>query len=159
MARFVARPYGRMRVDCLLLRGGNAGERFPYLLTGTNGYAATALGLVAEDQAHMSSNGRKTALVRPRWDGSRVLFEIEVAGQPVACAISRSALQGLSGRRQYAVADLLRCFDAARPRIEAIAVSKFNSGPESISGIVSVWDDDVEDAPPVATKGEPLAPV
>lgn len=47
----------------------------------------------------MNIVSRLTSVARPRWDGSRVLFEIEVAGRPVACAISRAALQELSGRR------------------------------------------------------------
>jgi len=120
-------------------------------------HVGTVRGFVPKDQELMSSNGPKTALVKPRWDGSRVLFEIEAAGQPVACAISRSALQGLSGRKPYAAADLLRRFDAARARIEAVAASKFNNSPESVSGIVSVWDDDIEDAPEV--EGGPVSSV
>lgn len=93
---------------------------------------------------------QKAVLSRPRWDGSRVLFQIEAGGDLVACAISRSALQGLSGRKQYAPADLLRCFDASRSQIEAIAATKYSAKPESVSGIVSIWDDDVDEAQPAA---------
>jgi Protein of unknown function (DUF1488) len=107
----------------------------------------------------MSSTGRKATLAKPRWDGSRILFEIEVAGAPVACAISRSALQDLSGRKQYATADLLRCFDSFWTQIETIAVGKFRDKPESVSGIVSIWDDDIEEAAPVADQDEPRASV
>ncbi len=94
----------------------------------------------------MSATIPKAKLSKPRWDGSRIMFQIEAAGQPVACAISRSALQDLSGRKQYAPADLLKCFDAARAQIEAIAAKKYNASPESVSGIVSIWDDDIEES-------------
>ena len=89
-------------------------------------------------------------LAKSRWDGSRVLFEIENGGQRVACAISRGALQHIGGPRNFAPADLLKSFANARARIEAIAASKFAAGPESASGIVSIWEDDVEDPPAVA---------
>ena len=86
-------------------------------------------------------------LTKLRWDGSRVLFEIESAGRAVSCAISRSALQHIGGPRNFAPADLLRSFERSRGRIEAIAAQKFAASPESVSGIVSIWDDDVEDPP------------
>lgn len=105
----------------------------------------------------MSPIKQKAAPSRPRWDGSRILFQIEFGGEPVACAISRSALQGLSGRRQYAPADLLRCFDASRAQIEAIAAGKYRARPESVSGIVSIWDDDVDDAPMATEADRPSA--
>jgi Protein of unknown function (DUF1488) len=97
---------------------------------------------------YMSIAKQKASISKPRWDGSRVLFEIEAAGNRVACAISRSALQDLSGRRHFASTDLLRCFTEARPQIEAIAASKFKARPESVSGIVSIWADDVDEPPP-----------
>ena len=97
----------------------------------------------------MSSLGQAPGLAKPRWDGSRVVFEIDVAGQPVACAISRSALQDISGVRRFAPADLLRGFGEVRGRIEEIAAAKFRINPESASGFVSIWADDIEDlAPP-----------
>jgi hypothetical protein len=93
-----------------------------------------------------SSTRQKVTLAKPRWDGSRVMFEIEAAGEAVACAISRGALQDLSGRKQHAPADMLRCFEAARVQIETIAAEKFRDRPESVSGIVSIWDDDISEA-------------
>ncbi len=96
----------------------------------------------------MSSSGQAPNLAKPRWDGSRVVFEIDVAGQAVACAISRSALQDVSGMRRFAPADLLRGFGEARGRIEEIAAAKFRSNPESASGFVSIWTDDIEDLVP-----------
>ncbi|MGA9867718.1 MAG: DUF1488 family protein [Acetobacteraceae bacterium] len=89
---------------------------------------------------------------RPRWDGSRVLFDIEHDGQLVACAISRGALQDMSAHRCFKAADLLKCFDEARTRIEEIAVAKFRADGESVSGVISVWADDVDDETPEAAK-------
>jgi hypothetical protein len=100
----------------------------------------------------MSIAKQKASIAKPRWDGSRVLFEIEATGNRIPCAISRAALQDLSGRRHFASTDLLRCFAEARVRIEAIAASKFRVRPESVSGIVSIWADDVDDAPPAPAR-------
>lgn len=87
----------------------------------------------------------KPTTAKPRWDGSRVLFEIAVDDQVVACAISRSALQDISGVRRFTPADLLRGFDDVRARIEEIAANKYRINPESVSGLVSIWTDDIED--------------
>lgn len=96
----------------------------------------------------MNDIRRDTSVSRPRWDGSRVFFEIEdAAGQQIACAISRGALQDLSERRYFKSAELLRCFADARGRIEAIALSKLRASPESASGVVSIWADDIDEAP------------
>jgi len=98
----------------------------------------------------MTAAKPKVAISPPRWDGSRVLFEIVVGGQRVACAISRGALQDVVGRRHFASADLLRGFMGARERIERIAVGMFTARPESVSGVVSIWADDIDDAPTAA---------
>jgi hypothetical protein len=82
---------------------------------------------------------------RARWDGSRVLFEIEQDGQLITCAVSRGALQDLSERRCFKSAELLRCFEEARGRIESIAHLKFRSAGESVSGVLSIWADDLDD--------------
>jgi hypothetical protein len=65
----------------------------------------------------------------------------------VDCAISRSALQDLGGYRHFTPADLLRCFTNARARIEAVAAEKFAAQACSVYGVVSIWSDDLEDAP------------
>lgn len=95
----------------------------------------------------MNDIQQDTSVSRPRWDGSRVIFEIEDAGQQVTCAISRGALQDISERRYFKSAELLRCFAESRGRIEAIARSKLKAMPESASGVVSIWADDVEEPP------------
>jgi Protein of unknown function (DUF1488) len=90
---------------------------------------------------------RLRSLKKPRWDGSRVLFEIGVAGRPVACAISRAALQELSGCHHIASGDLLRRFADKHERIEQIATSIFAIRPESVTGMVNIWADDIDDPP------------
>lgn len=102
----------------------------------------------------MSTDVEKPVAAKPRWDGSRVVFEIEVDGELVACAISRSALQDISGVRRFAPVDLLRGFSEVRARIEEIAASKFRINPESVSGFVSIWADDVEDTRAPAGNGQ-----
>lgn len=95
----------------------------------------------------MNINKRSRLVARPRWDGSRVLFEIEIAGTPVACAISRAALQELSGCHHIASGDLLRRFADGRDRIEKIAASIFAVRPESVTGTLHIWADDIDDPP------------
>jgi hypothetical protein len=93
----------------------------------------------------MNVSEHEGSLLHPRWDGSRITFEIMEAGEPVRCAISRAALQDLTGHRHFKSADLLRCFMEARERIEAIAAVKSRSRPQGATSIVSVWADDVDD--------------
>lgn len=85
---------------------------------------------------------RLRSVTRPRWNGSSVLFEIEVAGRPVACAISRAALQELSGCHHIASGDLLRRFAEGCDRIEEIAARIFAVRPESVTGTLHIWADD-----------------
>jgi hypothetical protein len=99
------------------------------------------------------------SVTKPRSDGSRVMFEIEVAGQPVACAISRGALQELSGCHRIASGDLLRRFAAGRDRIEEIAAGIFAVRPESVTGTLHVWADDIDDPPPPPTVARQAAEV
>ena len=97
--------------------------------------------------------------IAPRWDGRRVHFDMMIADTLVSCAISSAALRELSGQSRYKPADLLRCFVEARPRIEAVAIRLHNAQPSSVSGILSIWEDDVEGEgpPPPAPRsaGEP----
>jgi hypothetical protein len=90
---------------------------------------------------------RPRSVTRPRWDGSRILFEIEVAGRLVACAISRAALQEVSGCHHIASGDLLRRFADGRDRIEEIATHIFAVRPESVTGTLHIWADDITDPP------------
>lgn len=81
-----------------------------------------------------------------RWDGRRVHFDIVVSGEEVSCAISSAALREMSGQSRYSPADLLRCFNEHRTRIETIAHRRAAEHEDSITGIISIWEDDV-DAP------------
>ena len=81
---------------------------------------------------------------RPRWDGSRVIFEIYDGNERISCAISRAALEAISERRCFRSADLLGCFVNARVRIERLALEKLRARPDGISGRLSLWEDDVE---------------
>jgi len=100
----------------------------------------------------MSTEGQGPSLAKPRWDGNRVVFEIDVGGEVVSCAISRAALQEAGGNRHFAAADLLRYFMQSRARIEAIAAAKYELQPDSVYGVVSLWAEDLDEpaAPAVA---------
>lgn len=89
-----------------------------------------------------------TSSSRPRWDGSRILFEITDGDEQVPCAISRAALEVISERRCYHAADLLGCFANARGRIEGRALEKLRARPVGVSGRLSLWADDVDLLPP-----------
>jgi Protein of unknown function (DUF1488) len=100
---------------------------------------------------HGMKNLWEEALVsQPRWDGNRVHFVIETEGKRIRCAISRSALQQLSGHPHLATSDLLRRFVDSRERVEEIAARIFHITPEWVSGPVSIWADDIDDPPPPA---------
>ena len=88
-----------------------------------------------------------TRPAKPRWDGGRILFTIEVDGQHVPCAISRAALEELGGGRYVRNGDLLVSFSNSRARITEIAVAILNDRPQSITGRVNIWADDVSDPP------------
>ena len=89
--------------------------------------------------------------VNPRWDGRRVLFEVVDGDRSAPCTISVNALQDLTGQRRFKPADLLACFAAARPRIEAIALAKLRGRNAGATGLLYIWSDDVEEPPPDAT--------
>lgn len=84
---------------------------------------------------------------KPRWDGSSILFEIKVDGIPVACAISRGALQEVSGCHYIAAGDLLSRFASGRDRVEKIAADIFAVRPISVTGTLRIWSDDISDPP------------
>ena len=91
----------------------------------------------------------------PRWDGSCISFDIEVAGDLVSCALSRGALHEVSGRHHIAQADLLRHFQENRVRIEAIAASIFALRSAGVTGTLHIWADDIEDLPTAAVSSQP----
>ncbi|MBU8537314.1 DUF1488 family protein [Falsiroseomonas tokyonensis] len=93
----------------------------------------------------------------PRWDGRRVLFEVVDADQLVPCAISMNALQDISEIRRFKPADLMQCFAALRPRIEAIALDKHRARSGAAAGLLHIWTEDIEDAAPAAPPPAPPA--
>jgi Protein of unknown function (DUF1488) len=86
----------------------------------------------------------------PRWDGRRMLFEVQDEDRRVDCAISLNALQDLSGQRRFKRADLLICFAAARGRIEAIALTKLHARSHGVSGVLNIWSEDIGGPPPAS---------
>jgi len=96
----------------------------------------------------MKTRWDKTLASRPRWDGSRLTFLISAEGKRIPCAISRSALQNLSGRSHLATGDLLGCFMDSREKVEEIAARIFHITPEWVSGPVTIWADDIDHPPP-----------
>jgi uncharacterized protein DUF1488 len=96
----------------------------------------------------MKNAGQDTSVSRPRWDGSRVIFEFDDRGQRRRCAISRGALEELTGLRHLKTTELLRCFAGARGRIETIALGKLRARPKGASGLLSIWAGDLDDLPP-----------
>lgn len=98
----------------------------------------------------MTAEEAVSAVSHPRWDGQRVLFQLRDADQAIACAISRDALQALSGLRRFRPADLLDCFLSERDRIGAIALSKLHARSGGVTGVLTIWSDDIDDPPPAS---------
>ena len=118
-------------------------------LTARSGFAASRTHTHMKLWHDMRNLWQKALVPQPRWDGNRVLFAIESEGRRVQCAITRSALQHLSGHPHIATRDLLRRFVDSRERVEEIAARIFHIMPKWVSGPVSIWADDIDD---------PLAP-
>ncbi|HUZ65631.1 MAG TPA: DUF1488 family protein [Acetobacteraceae bacterium] len=99
----------------------------------------------------MNVSLQTTSVARPRWDGSRIMFEIADGDRHIPCAISRAALQDVCGRRSFRPSELLTSFANARPLIEKIARNKLRSRPGGVSGLLNIWADDIDDPPPAST--------
>ncbi len=83
----------------------------------------------------------------PYCDSSRVLFDIADGEDLVPCAISRMALEDVSGARCFKPADMLKSFAKVRARIEALALEKLRLRPDGVTGRLSLWSDDVTETP------------
>ena len=79
----------------------------------------------------------------PRWDRNRVLFVVAVDGQGVDCAISREALQDLTGRRYGQPKDFLAAFAQFRDRIEGLAADKARARSEDNDALLTIWSGDI----------------
>lgn len=95
----------------------------------------------------MKTLWQRASVSQPRRDGNRVLFAIGIEGKRIPCAISRAALQSLSGHPQVATSDLLRHFADSRDTLEEIAANIFYVTPEWVAGPISIWADDIDDPP------------
>lgn len=87
----------------------------------------------------------------PRWDGSRVLFELAVGATRIPCAISRAALDNVGGQRQAGGEAYVWCFLANREHIEAVVHDKLGEMPgglSSLMGTLNIWASDLDDVPP-----------
>ena len=91
----------------------------------------------------MKAVGQGTSVSQPRWDGDRIMFEVEDRGRRMPCAIYRGALEELTGQRHFKPAELLRCFAEARGLIEMIALAKLKTRPAGVSGLLNIWSNDI----------------
>lgn len=88
------------------------------------------------------------AISRPGWDGSRVTFQIVDRDTLVDCAISRAALLDIAQRNHLPADGWMACFLKSRARIEAIALAKFLGRSRHVGGILHIWSEDIDPAPP-----------
>ncbi len=105
----------------------------------------------------MQAGMRRKAAGRPRLDGRRVLFEVEVDGRAIPCSISLPSLQDIGMRRHMRPEDALQCFGQEWPRIEAAALRKLRGRASVTGGVLNVWADDLEDGPEEDRGPEPRA--
>jgi hypothetical protein len=89
----------------------------------------------------------------PRKNGDGVMFSVSNAGEPVLCIISRVALEEITHRRHIKPSDVLACFKGASAAIHALALKKLQTRPESVSGCLRLWTDDLDDEPPISEPG------
>lgn len=90
----------------------------------------------------------QAAAARPHWDGTRVTFQIVDQDTLVECAISRAALLDIAQRHHLPADGWMACFMKSRARIEAIALAKFLGRSRDVGGVLHIWSDDVDPAPP-----------
>ena len=88
----------------------------------------------------------------PRWDGQRLIFELDMeGGARVRCAISRLALLTVTGGGRFEASQVMQRFGGARERIEAAAYAKLRDRTSAPLGILHVWEDDILDPSPTAS--------
>jgi hypothetical protein len=80
-----------------------------------------------------------------RFDGYSITFMIDVESAQIPCAISLGAFDTISGERRRQRAQLLSAFQTHDERISRIARGLFLQRPETIDGIIRIWENDVED--------------
>ncbi|SDD40286.1 DUF1488 family protein [Belnapia rosea] len=80
-----------------------------------------------------------------RWDGRRVLFEVQHDMQVVPCAVMPVVIRELAPGPCFKTKDVLKCFMAARSRIEAAVHSKLQRRTIPYPTPLTVWSSDLED--------------
>jgi hypothetical protein len=80
-----------------------------------------------------------------RWDGRRVLFDVQHERQVVPCAVSPLVLRELAPGPCFKTKDILKCFVAARSQLEAAAQSKLQRRALPYPTPLTVWSSDLED--------------
>lgn len=85
---------------------------------------------------------------QPRWDGRRVLFEVDHDGEEVSCAVSPDALRELTSQRFFKPKEVLASFTGVRRRVEEIARNKLRARGAPVTALLTVWSDDIEDYGP-----------
>ncbi len=93
----------------------------------------------------MTDAGIRSSAPRARWDGRRVLFEVEHDGEEVPCAISSDVLRDLTARRCFKPKDVMKSFAEARPQIEAIVHGKLRARIVRSPMPLTIWSNDVDD--------------
>lgn len=97
------------------------------------------------------------AAFKPRWDGQRIQFTIGDEGEEVRCAISRAALEALTGVSFIPPRDIVLRFGQQRTRIEAIAAGILAERPERVTGTLHIWSDDIDSPPDAPAMAQALS--
>lgn len=92
-----------------------------------------------------------STLLHARWDGRRVLFEVQHEGADLSCAISPDALRDLSASRCFKPADLLRVLAAHRIPVETIVLNKLRMRRSAGPGPLMLWSGDIEEFGPAGS--------
>jgi hypothetical protein len=79
-----------------------------------------------------------------RWDGRRVLFDVQHGQGVVECAISPEVLRGITARAAFKPKDVLQSFMAAQAEVTAIVHGKLRRRALHATPL-TVWTSDVED--------------
>ncbi|MBL6077114.1 DUF1488 family protein [Belnapia sp. T18] len=80
-----------------------------------------------------------------RWDGRRVLFDVQHDMEVVPCAVSPFVIRELVPGPCFKTQDVLKRFMAARIQIEAAVHSKLQRRVAPCPTPLTVWSSDLED--------------
>ncbi|MCB8883426.1 DUF1488 family protein [Acidisoma cellulosilytica] len=80
-----------------------------------------------------------------QFNGHSITFIIDVKSEQVPCAISLGAFDAIAGERRRQRGQILSAFQTHDERISRIARNLFLRRPDSIDGIIRIWEHDVDD--------------